>query len=196
VQTQICNDQRHEIETKSRARLPPANKTVEFLVQEKSHFVETKHGENMPSIQRASLATSSRFPEFDSSELSESTFYRLLEFAHTSSYRFDIASFSSTRTSALILKPNSTSSSGKPDAPILAEISFLKLGTLRDFEACSSYAMKRLNAYTIMTEDTIAVFEEMYSDREPSKNLKEWTRQFLLAGPEDGSGGSWKCQIW
>lgn len=178
---QIYNDRRHEIETKSRERLPSSSKTVEFLFKDKAYLVETKKLENLLSIQRAFLLTSSRFLKLDAKHASKSTFHRFLEFIHTSCYRPDIP-FSSTAcpsSSGPILKPDS-STTGK-DGPILADVQFVKFGTVMEFDECVTYAMKRLNAYAIVSEDPVTLLKEMYAGREPTKRLKDWTRNLLLA---------------
>jgi len=178
----IYNDRRHEIDSKPRARLPPANKTVEFIFKDKAYLVETKFLDNMLSIQRTFLRTSSRFLKLDAKDLSESTFHRFLEFIHTGCYRPELPySSSSTRTSAPVLKPSTYTA-----APILADIALINFATTLEFDEVLSYAMKRLHSYPEMTEDPIAVLKLIYTNGEPHKKLKDWVRAFLLAAPDNG----------
>jgi hypothetical protein len=151
---------------------------LEFLYEDKSHLVETKKLQNLLDIQRAFLATSSRFLELDTKDLSEATFHRLLEFMHTGQYRPDIPYPISSTSPGPILKPDSTNGKAQP---MLADVPLVKFGTILDFDECSSYAIKHLNSYTIVSEDPIAILQAIYADREPSQKLKDWTRKFLLA---------------
>ncbi|KAH5748133.1 hypothetical protein HBI17_118360 [Parastagonospora nodorum] len=177
----IYNDRRHEIDSKPHAHLPPANKTVELIFKDKSYLVETKHLDNLLSIQRAFLVTSSHFLKLDAKDLSESTFHRFLEFIHTGCYRPELPySLSSTRTSAPIIKPSTCAAS-----PVLADIALINFASTLDFDEVASYAMKRLHSYPEMTEDPLAVLREIYTNGEPPKKLKDWVRAFLLAAPEN-----------
>lgn len=177
----IYNDRRHEIESKPRARLPPANKTVEFIFKDKACLVETKLLDNLLSIQRAFLLTSSRFLKLDAKDLSESTFHRFLEFIHTGCYRPELPySSSSTRISAPIMKPSTYAAT-----PVLTDIALINFATTLEFDEVVSYAMKRLHTYPEMTEDPVAVLKLIYAKGEPHKKLKDWVHAFLLAAPEN-----------
>ncbi|KAH5641434.1 hypothetical protein HBI23_200280 [Parastagonospora nodorum] len=177
----IYNDRRHEIDSKPHAHLPPANKTVELIFKDKSYLVETKHLDNLLSIQRAFLVTSSHFLKLDAKDLSESTFHRFLEFIHTGCYRPELPySLSSTRTSAPIIKPSTCAAS-----PVLADIALINFASTLDFDEVASYAMKRLHSYPEMTEDPLAVLREIYTNGEPPEKLKDWVRAFLLDAPEN-----------
>jgi hypothetical protein len=174
----IYNDRRHEIESKSRARMLGASKTVEFLFKDKPYLVESKKLENLLSILSAFLNTSSRFLKLDSKDLNEATFSRFLGFMHTSAYRPELPYPTSSASSGPILKPDSTNGKAQP---MLADIQFVKFATILDFDECFSYALKRLNSYAVVAEDPIAILQEVYKGREPSKKLKDWVRKFLLA---------------
>ncbi|KAH5720572.1 hypothetical protein HBI20_106070 [Parastagonospora nodorum] len=155
--------------------------TVYIYNDHKSYLVETKHLDNLLSIQRAFLVTSSRFLKLDAKDLSESTFHRFLEFIHTGCYRPEIPySLSSTRTSAPIIKPSTCAAS-----PVLADIALFNFASTFDIDEVASYAMKRLHSYPEMTEDPLAALREKYTNGEPPKKLKAWVRAFLLDAPEN-----------
>jgi hypothetical protein len=97
---------------------------------------------------------------------------------HTGQYRPDIPYPISSTSPGPILKPDSTNGKAQP---MLADVPLVKFGTILDFDECSSYAIKHLNSYTIVSEDPIAILQAIYADREPSQKLKDWTRKFLLA---------------
>jgi hypothetical protein len=173
----VYNDRRHEIETKPRARMLGASKTVEFLYKDKAYLVETKKIEGLLSIQRAFLGTSSRFLKLDAKDVSESTFHRLLELIYTSTYRPENPWPSFSASSGPILKPDN----GNGQAHVLADIQFVQFATILGFDECRSHAMKRLDSYAVVAEDPIGVLDEVFKVREPSKKLKDWVKRFLLA---------------
>jgi hypothetical protein len=177
---QIYNDRRHEVETKSRARLPPSSQTVELIYQDKPTLIDAKHLDNMHNIKRTFAQTKSRFLKSDHKEISERTFLRFLEYIHTGAYRPDpFALSASSHKRPPIIKAHS----GKCEAWILADVQFAKMGNLTGFDECTSYALGRMNAYDIMIEDPIAVLQEIYKGKEPCRKLKEWVRRFLVARP-------------
>jgi hypothetical protein len=182
---QVYNDRRHELEKKPRAQLASSTKSVEFLLKDKLVLVEKKKLERHLSIQRAFEDAKSRYIKTDK-EVSEKTFMRFLELLHTDSYLPDLriiasaaATLGMSRKGPPIIKPSGAS--GEPY--LLADVQFAKFASLIKFDECRAYALGRMNAYGIMTEDPVAVLQEIYTGREPDSKLKEWARKFLVATP-------------
>ncbi|KAF2027477.1 hypothetical protein EK21DRAFT_36255, partial [Setomelanomma holmii] len=184
---QVYNDRRHELETKPRARLISSAKSVEFIFKDKSVLVDGNKIDDFLAVRRAFEMKKCRYVKMDS-EVDEKTFMRFLEFIHTRAYRPDPSILAAAATGLgiarkgpPIIMPNNNS--GKGDACVLTDVQFAKMGALMKLDECKSYALSRMNAYGIMTEDPINVLREIYKGYEPDARLKEWARKFLLAAP-------------
>ncbi|KAL6709115.1 hypothetical protein ACN47E_001931 [Coniothyrium glycines] len=178
----VYNDRRQELETKSRARLPPSSKTVELMFKNKPILLETKFIDEYPEICRAFHKTGSRYIKVHK-EISEGTFLRFLEFLHTGAYSPIIqpyaattVSLGSTRKGPPVIKTENTGSK----SCLLHDVEFAKLGVLMHFEECKSYALRRMNSYGAIFEDPVAILKELYSGPEPDPDLKAWSRKFLV----------------
>jgi hypothetical protein len=180
---QIYNDRIHELETRPRARLPASTKTLEFIYKDKSTLISAAHLDDLPCLKLAFVNTKSRFLRIHAKDATDGTFLRLLEFIHTRACRPDpFALVSSSRRAPPIIKP----SSGSNQPFVLFDVQFANLGAVLGCGEAVSYALKRMNAYGVMSEDPVAVLEEIFRGREPERKVKAWVRGFLVARPEGG----------
>lgn len=185
AEVQIYNDRRHELETKPRGRLLSSAKSVEFIFKDKPVLVDGKKVDAFLAVRRAFENKKSRFLKIDS-DVSEKTFHRFLELIHTGTYRPDPATLAAAAAGLGILRkgpPIIKPSGATTEAWLLTDVQFAKMGALMKFDECKAYALSRMNAYGIMTEDPIDVLRALYSVYEPDTPLKEWARKFLVATP-------------
>lgn len=190
-EVQTYNERRHELETRRRAHLRPATKSVEFMYKDRPVLVDGDKIEKFLSVIKAFDKAGSRFLKVHR-EVSEDTFVRFLEFLHTGSYGPDPRLFAAAaaglgieRWGPPIIKPQSTTT----NACVLIDVQFAKLGTLMGFDDCESYALDRMNAYGILNEDPVAILKEIYKGYEPDSDLKDWARKFLIRAPNISGPG-------
>jgi hypothetical protein len=180
---QVYNERRHELEKRPRGRLASSAKSVEFLFKDKAVLVESKKLETLLGVRRAFDMAKSRFCKVDK-EVDEKTFMRFLEFVHVGKYVPDPRAIAAAAASLGLVRKGPPIIKGvgsAGEAYLLADVQFAKMASIMKFDECKSYALGRMNSYGILTEDPVAVLQEIYSNWEPDVKLKEWARRFLVA---------------
>lgn len=180
-------NRRDELEQVPRAETTPSSESAEFLFQDKAVLVPFHKIDEFPSIRKAFDRQGHRYMEIPE-EVSSGTFMAFLELLHTGSYSPNIDPVSSaTGRGPLIIK------STRPSSPpyLARDINMFKMGAEMHLDDLMGISLSRMRAQCVTHEDPIQILQAVYEGGDPHADLRQWAKEFLIAGPTKDKIGEW-----